>query len=94
MKIEQITDLIAQKGTIPDGTDALNDLRHMMTTIFAQAFAERLMTTGTDGLDLYTHWEQESLSFVNGLGDTSTFTNQLDMNADWTIDTHGNKYKF
>ncbi len=67
MKIEQITDLVAQKGNIADGTDAINDLRHMMTTIFAQTFAERLMTTGTDGLDLYGHWEQEALSFINGL---------------------------
>lgn len=94
LKIEEITDIMAQKGNIPDGSDAMNDLRHMMTTTFAQMFAERLMTTGTDGLDIYVHWEQEALSFINGLGNTTTLTNQLDMNADWSIDAHGNKYKF
>ncbi|MEI6711881.1 MAG: hypothetical protein WCK88_07040 [bacterium] len=85
---------MAQKGNIVDGTDAMNDLRHMVTTIYARAFAERLITTGTDGLDTYTHWEQESLSFINGIGDASTLTNQLDMNSDWSIDVQGNKYKF
>jgi len=58
---------MAQKGNITDGTDALDDLRHMLTTIFARAFSEQLLFSGTDGLDLYVHWEQEALSFMNGL---------------------------
>ncbi len=85
---------MAEKGNIPTNTDAMNDLRHMVTTIFAHAFAERLTLSGTEGLDLYVHWEQEALSFIYGLGDASILTNKLDMNADWNIDNQGNKYKF
>jgi hypothetical protein len=43
MKIEEITEVMAQKGNIGDGTDARNDLRHMVTTIFARAFTEQLL---------------------------------------------------
>ncbi len=95
LKIEQITDIAAQKGNIPSSADALNDLRHMMTTIMARSFTEKLMFSGTEGLNsIYANWEQEVLSFINWLWDTATLTNQLDMNADWTTDVHGNKYKF
>jgi hypothetical protein len=92
--IESLTATAVQKGNIPPGTDAIIDMRHMVTTIMAHEFAEQLMVNGTESLTVYDHWQQKALSFLNWLGDESVRGKQFDVNADWSIDDHGNKYKF
>lgn len=94
-RVEQLISSIAQNQWVEEGTHEYEELQKTLVQIFAQDFWKSLTEIGFSGLTTYTNFRLFADSHIAMMANEfSANGNICDINDNWNIDEHGNKYKY